>query len=76
MCGPSCRHSEAEPDVLVRFVHRTARDFLLSTAEGHELLRHDPSPREEYQFRVLVGVLIRCRELDAEKSNPHFPPPT
>ncbi len=72
-CGAECDHSDAEPDLFVRPVHRTVRDFLTQTAEGLAILRHDQTPRSDYQFRILVSTIARCREFGSATSHYHFP---
>jgi hypothetical protein len=73
-CGLSCSHSDTEPDLLVRFIHRTARDFFLDTAEGQQLLSCDKTPRNEYQFRIIASTVARCRDAHPIIKHAHFPP--
>jgi hypothetical protein len=42
----------------IRFVHRTAQDYLTGTAEGSRLLSHDKSTQEERLHRLLRADLV------------------
>lgn len=51
----------ADPDIEVRFIHRTAKEFLMESVEGREILRLDTSHFEQ-RFRV-INRTIRSRGL-------------
>ncbi|KAI1372740.1 hypothetical protein F4677DRAFT_456313 [Hypoxylon crocopeplum] len=54
--------------MVVRFIHRTAYDFLMDTKEGHEIRRHDPSsPDTSLLFQFIKGDLVEAKLLR------HFP---
>ncbi|KAI0119243.1 hypothetical protein F4814DRAFT_411308 [Daldinia grandis] len=42
----------------VRFLHRTAYDFLTDTEEGRRILAYDSSSRHELSFRLIKGDLV------------------
>lgn len=56
-----------------RFIHRSARDFLVNTVEGQNILRHDGTSSEDINIR-LISARLRALELldsilrDAAKS--------
>ncbi|KAL9627946.1 MAG: hypothetical protein Q9164_007443, partial [Protoblastenia rupestris] len=52
----------------VRFLHRTARDFLVNTKEGQAILGHRPPPASSISVILLKSGLGFCRLLSKARS--------
>lgn len=46
------------------FIHRSARDFLIDTAEGQNILRHDRTSSEDIKIRIISARLRTIELLD------------
>ncbi|KAH7129442.1 hypothetical protein B0J13DRAFT_482752, partial [Dactylonectria estremocensis] len=51
----------AAPERTVRFIHRTAYDFLRDSPKGQEILGHDTSSCVDLQYRICTGILASCQ---------------
>lgn len=47
-----------------QFIHRSARDFLVDTVEGQNILRHDNTPSEDIKIRCIRASLRALELLD------------
>lgn len=47
-----------------RFIHRSARDFLVDTVEGQDILRHDKTSSEDIKIRCISARLRAVELLD------------
>ena len=70
----SDEHAILQPylDRELRFIHRTAYDFLVDTEQGREIRAHDPSSETERKLWLVCGHLVEtrlCSRVDTPYSN-------
>jgi hypothetical protein len=65
---PTAEEADRCPDMEVRFIHRTAREFVTGTAEGQEILKHDTSSYEARLCSLLHAWFSRSYVFSSLKS--------
>lgn len=55
----------------VRFIHRTAYDFVVDTEDGRRIRNADPSTEQERTIRFVKGYLIALRFIKYSQNGTH-----
>ncbi|KAI1850341.1 hypothetical protein JX266_004199 [Neoarthrinium moseri] len=53
----------------IKFIHRTAIDFLVDTKEGQQILQYCPTSEDELSADLIKGYLIQQRILETPRNN-------